>query len=390
MVYGVISRKYYAHKSNKHVFAAYLSSYAEDSEKLIAGEQGFSDGNGNTWYLCFIGVLGDWPWLAKAGQLKASFYNCEKSTTNVSRPMCHLCLAGSDGMPWEDTSLLAAYIKTMGDREEPWDAPGPFLLLIRYIGNRELAYLPDGWHCFHLGAGLVFVGSGCVDALDVLPPGNAENKIDYLNSELDQFLKAARDAGDTKQLHFRGLTRELLGWKSNNQWPCGHWSKASDTVVMLLFLIHLLQKYKHSLDPILELVLEAAVAINFFWTEAYSHGYWIDASQGLPLAYAGITFLQINSRIVALSLARGRCRYMQMPKLHLLFHIFHRMYVECQTCGFCTNPIAETVQMNEDCVGQVSRASRKVSQRLMSKRTLEALLLRMREDWQKPFIFGQC
>lgn len=389
LVFGVIAKKYYDKKKSA-VFDSYLEYYTSDAARLIAGSEGFLDSNGRKWTLAFIGSLGDWPWHAKSGHLKASFMNVQRVANSSSRPkpICHLCMAGAPGMPWESMSLFADFLGTLEDREECWTVDGKLLTLIQYHGNRALAYRCDGWHCFHLGCGRGFVASGLVDALcRLLYPeaGSVETKLEHLQVDLDAYLAAKHK----KLESFSYLTRERLGWKSTSKWPEGTWSKAGDTVTLLQFLIHLLHLHRDVLDEKMQLVLEAAEAIDFFWKGVYSHGLWITAKHAIPLANAGFVFLQTHSRLAKLSLDLHECRYMQMPKLHLLFHIFYSMLSQARSCGFCFNPIADTVQQDEDLVGQLSRMTRRVAQRKMSLRSLEAYLVRLQEDWQKPFVFGE-
>ena len=55
-------------------------------------------------WLAPLGNKGDWDYLAKVGHFNRSYRNAPKGATSrtADKPMCHLCLAGSPGYPYED------------------------------------------------------------------------------------------------------------------------------------------------------------------------------------------------------------------------------------------------------------------------------------------------
>ena len=52
-----------------------------------------------------------------------------------------------------------------------------------------------------------------------------------------------------------------------------------------------------------------------------------------------------------------------------------RMREECAAADFCTNPLSESVQIQEDFIGRPSRLSRRVSIRALHLRTLQRSLI---------------
>ena len=56
--------------------------------------------------LAVTGVKGDWPWLIEAGHLSRHFRRAPKrgESTMVAGGVCHLCLGGVHGFPFEDFS----------------------------------------------------------------------------------------------------------------------------------------------------------------------------------------------------------------------------------------------------------------------------------------------
>ena len=73
----------------------------------LLGEQGIQVQDHETLFLVPLGNKGDWDYLAKAGHFTRSYRNAPKFPTskNPSKPMCHLCLAGSPNLPYEDVLL---------------------------------------------------------------------------------------------------------------------------------------------------------------------------------------------------------------------------------------------------------------------------------------------
>ena len=68
-------------------------------------------------------------------------------------------------------------------------------------------------------------------------------------------------------------------------------------------------------------------------------------------------------------------RYALIPKLHMLHHSAMRMRQECEKAAYCTNPLSESVQMQEDFIGRPSRISRRVGDRVLHLRVLQRSLI---------------
>lgn len=65
--------------------------------------------------LAVTGVKGDWPWLIEAGHLSRHFRRAPKrgESTMVAGGVCHLCLGGVHGFPFEDFSASPSFEATM-------------------------------------------------------------------------------------------------------------------------------------------------------------------------------------------------------------------------------------------------------------------------------------
>ena len=73
----------------------------------MLGEQGIQLQEGLQLWLAPLGNKGDWDYIAKVAHLNRTYRNCPKNPTSKSpdKPMCHLCLAGSPGFPYECVCL---------------------------------------------------------------------------------------------------------------------------------------------------------------------------------------------------------------------------------------------------------------------------------------------
>ena len=388
LLYGVLKKKLYDKKPE--MFDDFLQYFVDDAQSLTPDGDGFIGPDGEKFHLAFVGSLGDWPFHVKSGHLCRSFNNVSKTGVPQKNLMgiCHECNGGQKDYPWEDFNLTAAWVLTIGLCIEAWLTDGPLLMLIRYNGARHLAYRWDLWHCWNLGAAKEFLASVYVESLKLFAGGSIDAKLDLLNADLNAFLSENKcDEG----LSFVSLTKDKLSWPTTATYPRGRWQKATDTVVLHRHVICLLEKEKAkgNLDDVLDLALEASRAMDYAISELHGHGIWVPSAEGVKIATAGIVFLQTHAEIVSVCRRLKLNRFLQQPKLHAICHIFFRLWSQCQSHSHGLNPICQTVPMCEDFIGRISRSSRRVSQRLVSLRTIQAFLVQAREQWDNEFIFGK-
>ena len=106
-------------------------------------------------YAVPLGFKGDWPMLAKMGNLQHHFGRKGKPTADSA--ICHLCRAGATDIPYEEYDVNAAwydsYLQT-----RPWCRPPPFSRL-PLLPEEELFFQFDVFHVMHKGIVAEFVGS---------------------------------------------------------------------------------------------------------------------------------------------------------------------------------------------------------------------------------------
>ena len=95
------------------------SDYVDEPENLdcllelvcqdlaVLGDEGIMLQEGLRLWLAPLGNKGDWDYIAKVAHLTRTYRNCPKNPTSKSpdKPMCHLCLAGAPGFPYESVYL---------------------------------------------------------------------------------------------------------------------------------------------------------------------------------------------------------------------------------------------------------------------------------------------
>ena len=89
---------------------ALLELICEDLAML--GQEGIRLREGLQLWLAPLGNKGDWDYIAKVAHLTRTYRNCPKNPTSKSpdKPMCHLCLAGSPGFPYESVCLVSKWV----------------------------------------------------------------------------------------------------------------------------------------------------------------------------------------------------------------------------------------------------------------------------------------
>lgn len=126
--------------------------------------------NGETFHIAAIGAVGDLQYFAKVGGLTRSYNHVSKKTNQKTKAgICHLCLAGLPGWPFEHFDDAPSWIQSVGS-EDPWQTPPSMVTRpCASPDNPASFFKPDLWHCLHLGAAKIFLSSALVEWLPELP-----------------------------------------------------------------------------------------------------------------------------------------------------------------------------------------------------------------------------
>ena len=125
---------------------------------------------------------------------------------------------------------------------------------------------------------------------------------------------------------------------------------------------------------------KAIEIMNATLSELYSRGFWLRSDHGKRLGKCLKSFLFCYARCAHLCMCgyvNHTLRFTMIPKVHFMDHIATRMVVDSAKAEWIINPVAESVQMQEDYIGRPARLSRRVNPRLIHQRVLERSLLAM-------------
>ena len=374
---AVMPRACYANDDKEDdlsVFQDLLQGIASDLRELF--EQGICDKQGRRFWFCVISVMGDWPWLHKSGCLKRTFYNAAKRSSGQQggKGICHLCMADTPGVVWEDwEAATPAWVPT-------YNTASPFLrrpaLLDLPLVQSDPASLFDWdlFHAWHIGSGKPFLASAIVTlATSRHFQGSQDHRIDTVSDLFMQWCKANRVTP-----HMKKLSKQKLSWITSTDYPQGTWSKgAATTALMKWFLSECKQRanaISQDPDQLLQVVYCAAFAMNEFLRGLYKEQVWIPAPEAARLARLGKGFLRRNGMAIRMAYESGRNLFIQMPNLHRIQHIVLELARQSECAEFALNPLGVSSQVDEDYIGRPSRISRSVHGRTVITRTLERAL----------------
>ncbi|CAE7661156.1 unnamed protein product [Symbiodinium sp. CCMP2592] len=350
----------------------------------------FSDGfqaMGTTWYIAIIGFTGDSPFVKKIGHMNRSFHNVRKrasSRTKASQTgCCWLCMAGTENetenYPFEHIGFFdPLWLQTRRQNNRvPWQGNGGPLLSYMQLDPDDTPsawYRADLFHVFHAGVGQDFTASAITYSMRMLfNLGGFDRDLAALNRLLATFMTSQK-----KRLHCGFLSKDLLGYSSTREFPEGKWSKNSDTAVVMQFLVFFLQQEefvgKVRSDPILNEILEAALAMGRAIRQCFRADYWMSSDDCIEVIQNGHAFLCGYSNLSSMCYEQKLCLFKNRPKIHYLNHIFLRVYDEWTTGGIAVNPVAEATFMSEDFVGHTARISRRVDPRAIALKVLQRYL----------------
>ena len=375
---GVLQKAIY--RDDPSTFQVFLMHVMQNLRS--AYYEGISIG-GTTLRFVVLGMKGDLPFLAKAGNLKRTFMNIRKAPrTEKSKPLtgcCWMCAAGSDQIPFEEFTESPAWLATSGRANAlPWNNMPWFFDDVPHVVHDKAAFFKlDLLHIYHLGIGRDFVGSALTVALTSIYSTSIEEAFTILNGELKQFLNHSR-----KQVHFKIITRDLLGFTSERVYPSGHWSKAMDTPVLMAFTSWLTQQHLENFNESreLQIICSACEAMDGFMRILLRGGLWLDSEEAQSCCEHGLHFLACYAKLAGLSYRKGSCRFNLTPKLHCFHHVCLALRSQGHNSSFVLNPISQCTFQDEDFVGRVSRLSRRVSPRLQSLRTIQRYLVATRQE----------
>ena len=189
--------------------------------------------------LLVTGIKGDWPFLIEVAALERHFRRAPKKGISNMIPtgICHLCLAGVEGVPFSDCSDKPKFeeeaLQYSAAALSPWHTLTPFTMSLPcYHALPASLYKPDMWHNWHLGLGRYFLASSLV-LLAELESGGVIKRLRSLSARWLSWCQK-----NSKRPLYRRFTRENLGFLTELDWPEGGWQKASTTCLLMDARMH--------------------------------------------------------------------------------------------------------------------------------------------------------
>jgi hypothetical protein len=380
---GVLPRRMYADDDGEETdaFQDFLGGITLDLESLY--ENGVMDPMGRKFYFCAISVMGDWPWIQKAGCLGRSFFNAAKrsSSRTIPKGICHMCLADQPGYPWEDwVSQTPAWVSTI-NTVSPFVREPALLALAKDDGDKPSLFSYDLFHTWHLGCGRTFVASAIVVlATSKHFEGSMASRVEAVSGLFESWCSRNK-----VRPYMKKITQAKLSWLTNADYPQGTWSKGSTTTFLMRWFVDECRSRRAAIagdsDQLLQITFEAAQAAHSFLRRLYHEEVWIPSNTASVIADKGLLFLRKHGEAIRMAFGSSRNLFLQMPNLHRFHHIAFQLKWQSQSTDFVFNALALSSQSDEDFIGRPSRISRRVHARTVVERTLQRSLEAAYAKW---------
>jgi len=384
---GVMPKSYYSDDcGDQDSFQDLMRAISLNLRTLF--EEGLRGPDGKQYRFCVLRCMGDWPFIAKAGQLARSFMNVSRasSSTSAAKGICHRCQADQGNILWEDfESVTPEWVRTI-DSDSPFIKIPEVLRLVPDPQHQPRFFSWDWFHGWNLGAGKHFVASAIVVlAMSAAFEGSIESRLSAVNDSFREWCTT-----NNIKPRLRKITKDKLSWPSTTCYPQGSWSKGATTTYLLKWLVFAYSSVREKLvgDNLAGLTHQAIDCINQFLLGIYSWEVWIPKDEGKILARVGLKFLKLHGRAAMEAYNANRALYLAMPNLHRLHHIFFDMLWQSSSpqSRCCLNPLTVSTQADEDFIGRPSRLSRRVSPRATVVRTIQRSLQAARSSYVKAGI----
>ncbi|CAK9085598.1 Uncharacterized protein SCF082_LOCUS40543 [Durusdinium trenchii] len=217
-----------------------------------------------------------------------------------AEPQLEVCQDLADGseqpdgsIPFEDFSDNPRWLRTTGQGNPlPWERYPPFLQFLPHSPEDPPSFFKlDVLHLYHLGVGRDFGASSLVYLMTLYEAESIPKAIEKLNSDFKSFLLSSK-----KVVHFKQITKDLLGYISSKAYPVGHWNKAMDTPVVVQFAEWLVEKFGGESTPDL-LIRSGCKAIGVCMRTMLSSALWLDRSEAKIVGDAALHFAQCYGKL---------------------------------------------------------------------------------------------
>ena len=252
--------------------------------------------------------------------------------------------------------------------------------------------------------------------MDVMGGGDVPTRLSKIHDELAEFCQ-----GNGIPLHLTGLTRTLVNFSKDSDYPCGYlswkpffvecnyielfqdiskhamdtqprmWFKGADTTAVVKFVE---QKYSDLHAPMWDdfccSVHDGAESVNKFLSLLYHSGLWLRPTVARNLIRYGMDFQTHYLECSQFAFNMKKTRFKLPPKFHALTHIVHDLLMQVGEVGeenlkrdapCILSPLSWCCQQDEDFVGRVAALSRTGVLRTAHERTMMLYLMNLSNHW---------
>ena len=373
LLFGIASQVY---RKNKGLITMAFDEVVSDLSEL------FWHGivvSGSTYFGAVLGCKGDLKFHHQLGNLQRSYYNVG---VKKNHPICSLCLAGKEGIEFEDLSDHPKWLATEFQKP-PWEENMvPSLAKLPFeTGKAEGIFRLDLFHCWKCGLGRDLIGSATV-VLCLLGyfdfPGFSENFPDRLERAWSSFRLWTLANQKTPAIHY--FSKSLFNTPNQRSFAWAN-VKGSDTTLMTQWVLHVVRLSRESRGPVNDALegalIEACESAIALFAVLHSHPLWMDRVCGQRCQHHLLVMIRAYRFLAMESRRLGVVGFGLKPKMHALHHISKSLKSQLQSnAPRILNPLVFSCEANESVVGHVSRIARRVSSRTVSLRVLERVLIR--------------
>ena len=361
-----------------------FAELADDMTSLI--EQGVSVG-ADRYYAGFLGIKGDLKFHVQIGNLTRSYYNVGVKNENA---ICHLCMAGSPGIAFEEVSDDPIWESTMF-QQTPWVGQAPPLGRIPHDSRGgEASFKLDLFHCWKVGLGRDLVGSSIMylalagkfdDPNSPEDPCNVPARLERAHGSFRLWCLA-----NHKTASCRSFTKFNMMAPDLSSFPWFN-AKGSDTTLATHWLLWFLRAMPPDPQRIYLAMQQCFNSAIVFFDLLHSHGLWLHppcaqrAQHHLSVMLRGYKFCAAESH------RSGVFAYGLKPKIHALHHVNKELLRQLRLkVPLVLSPMIYSCESNEDNVGRISRLARRVSSRTCNARVFDRVMFKTKALLKRKFL----
>ena len=202
------------------VYEGLLNVVAKDLRHLF--EHGIVNPlDGQRYFFCIVNVMGDWPFIQRAGHLARSFYNAAKHARAHRQQSPKGFATGA----WQTVQdVFGKILKAFRHQWEPsMNTESPFitepcLLQLPHMRNDPAELFSwDLFHTWHIGCGKTFLGTAIIVlATSCIFAGGVDKRLELLTERFQIWCDRMR-----LKPHIRKLSKENLSWPTTTSYPSG-------------------------------------------------------------------------------------------------------------------------------------------------------------------------